>query len=86
MYSHMSTLIAAGFSPLSRILLWQRACNDVYAPERAVSVMRQEVYCGTKFATLRARGQAHACHRRGFLICRQAREMNRIKDVRGVRA
>lgn len=86
MYSHMSTLIAEGFSPLSRILPWQSACNHVYVPERAELIVRQEVYCGAKFATLRARGRTEGRQSRVFHTCRQARVMNRINDVREVRA
>jgi hypothetical protein len=82
----MSTVIAGVFSLLSRMLSWRSVWNDVYAPERAVLAVRQEMKFSTKFATLRGRGSAHVRQWRGFLICRQAGVMERITDVREARA
>jgi len=86
MYSHMSTVIAGVFSPLNRMLSWQSAWNDVYAQERVVLAVRQEVKFSAKFATLRARERAHVRQWRGFLTCRQAGVMKRITNVREARA
>jgi hypothetical protein len=86
MYSHMSTVIAGVFSLLNRMLSWRSVWNDVYATERAVLAVRQEVKFSAKFATLRASGSAHVRQWRGFLTCRQAGVMKRITNACEARA